>query len=506
MTINNLSELTQDTLKKFQEAAKSTNAQDFTKDASTAGISQSTGLVWYDLQAPAKNLFPVLTPLRNSIPRVSGNGGTATNWKAVTVINANKLQGFVPEGRRNGVVITTEVDKAASYKTIEMEDSVTFEAERAAQNFENIRATTAQRLLWATMISEELAILGANNSLALGSVAAVTVSGSAAGGTITSGSYNVYCVPLTLQGYQAASVSSTGVPNAVTVTSADGGANITYGGGNGGSGVSGSCAVSGTGTNSITAHVTVVNGASAYAWYLGASGSEVIAAITTINSVSLTANPSASNQNISAVTTDQSKNAYAFDGMLIQAYTANSGAYVKHLATGTDGTGSTLTSDSAAGIVEIDAMLKDRWDNYRLPFTKLYVSSQIVSDLTKKVVASGGAPLFRLTANAESGLNNIMGGTVIGSYLNKFSANGGTIIPIVLHPNMPPGTLMGVAETLPYPINNVPNVVEMKIRRDYYQIEWPLRSRKYETAVEVDEVLAVYFPAAIGIIDNIAAG
>jgi hypothetical protein len=43
-------------------------------------ISTGTGLTAYDLQAPAKNLYPVATPIRNRLPRVGGGTGTATNW------------------------------------------------------------------------------------------------------------------------------------------------------------------------------------------------------------------------------------------------------------------------------------------------------------------------------------------------------------------------------------------------------------------------------------------
>ena len=41
-------------------------------DRITKTISASTGLVAFDLQMPAKNLYPFVTPLRNSIPRVGG--------------------------------------------------------------------------------------------------------------------------------------------------------------------------------------------------------------------------------------------------------------------------------------------------------------------------------------------------------------------------------------------------------------------------------------------------
>ena len=33
-------------------------------------ISTATGLLAFDLQAPAKNLYPFVTPLRNIVPRV----------------------------------------------------------------------------------------------------------------------------------------------------------------------------------------------------------------------------------------------------------------------------------------------------------------------------------------------------------------------------------------------------------------------------------------------------
>jgi hypothetical protein len=43
----------------------------------------STGLVPYDLEAPAKLLTPRPTPLRNSIPRVKGQGG-ARRFKVIS--------------------------------------------------------------------------------------------------------------------------------------------------------------------------------------------------------------------------------------------------------------------------------------------------------------------------------------------------------------------------------------------------------------------------------------
>ena len=57
-------------------------------------ISQSTisgvagNLNAFDLRGPALQLYPVITPLRNRLPRqVSDRGDLATRWKAITGVN-----------------------------------------------------------------------------------------------------------------------------------------------------------------------------------------------------------------------------------------------------------------------------------------------------------------------------------------------------------------------------------------------------------------------------------
>lgn len=501
--ITNLSELTQEALAAFQKATA--QPQDINKfDGLNKAITQSTGLVWYDLQAPAKNLFPVLTPLRNRIPRVSGNGGTATNWKRVTAINTANLRGFVPEGKRNGAVATSTDDKSASYKSLGLEDTVTFEAELAAVNFENIRATTAQRLLWATMIEEELAILGANSSVALGTPTAPTVTVVDGGGSIADATYNVAVVALTLHGYLASSVSS-GVVGSVAVTTVDGDS-FSYGGGSSNkSSTTSTGAISNSDDSAIRASTPVVSGAVAYAWYVGTAGSEKLEAITTVNSVELTS-LAGTGQALSAITADNSQNSYAFDGILSQAWASGSNAYIANLATGTPGTGTSLTTDNAGGIVEVDAMLASLWDNYKLSPTTLYVNAQEAKNITAKILGGSGVNYNFFTNNPGGGMGNLTAGSRVGNYLNKFAMGAAPMIPVEVHPHLPAGTMLACTERLPYPITNIPNVMEMRLRRDYYQMEWPLRRRTYESGVYMDGVLAHYFPPSIGIITNIANG
>jgi len=55
-------------------------------------------------------------------------------------------------------------------------------------------------------------------------------------------------------------------------------------------------------------------------------------------------------------------------------------------------------------------------------------------------------------------------------------------------------------------LSNVTNILQMRMRRDYYQIEWPQTSRKYQYGVYEDGVLQNFFPPSQGIITNIANG
>ncbi len=101
-------------------------------------------------------------------------------------------------------------------------------------------------------------------------------------------------------------------------------------------------------------------------------------------------------------------------------------------------------------------------------------------------------------------MGNVAGGVLVTAYRNKFGMNGATMINIKLHPNMPPGTMLMTTSAIPYPLSNVTNVVQMRMRRDYYQIEWPTTSRKYQYGIYEDGVLQNFFPPSQGVITNIA--
>src|SRR5215510_2531148 len=161
-------------------------------------ISTASGLLAYDLQAPAKNLYPFVTPIRNVMPRVGGGTGASANWRQVNAIIGSGFDamGWVPEGQRSGQMSYSTSNKSATYVTIGEEDAATFEAISAGREFEDIQARMTYRLLQKMMLKEEMAILAGNSSLSLGTPATPTLTASGSGATLPTGTYHVKVVGL----------------------------------------------------------------------------------------------------------------------------------------------------------------------------------------------------------------------------------------------------------------------------------------------------------------------
>ncbi|MEA1651829.1 hypothetical protein UAJ10_22795 [Nitrospirillum sp. BR 11164] len=494
--------VTGDTLAAFKAAQGQRLAgDDLAKSTFTQSGSPTSGLTFYDLEPGAKLLYPVLTPLRNSIPRVSGRGGIQANWKAITGVNTTGVRAGVSGGNRGGVIAVRTQDMNAVYRGLGLEASVDFEADYAAEGLDDVRALAVQNLLESLMIQEEQMILGGNASVALGTTATPVVTAANSGGALTAGTWSIIAVGLTLEGYLNGSVTG-GIQGQMTRTNADGSSDQ-FGGG----AAKPSTAATGTTTGSagsLAATVAPLAGAVAYAWFWGAAGAEKLGAITTINSVVITDLAAGTQTAASLGGGDNSQNSLSFDGLLYQAFKGGSNAYVQVMPTGAAGTGTPLTADGAGGIVEIETALKAFWDNYRLSPQEIWVSSQEAQTISRKILTGNTNSAQRFVFNTDQAL--LGGGVMVRTYLNRYSMVGGQTLDIKVHPNMPAGTILFRTTRLPYPLANVTNVTQMRMRRDYYQIEWPLRTRRYEYGVYCDGVLQNYFPPAFGVITNIANG
>jgi hypothetical protein len=464
-------------------------------------VTTAAGLVNYDLQAPAKNLYPIITIIAKKIPRVRGSGGTATNWKQVNNLLGSGFDamGWVPEGQRSGVMTLNASNKSAAYATIGEESALTFEAQSAAEGFEDERSRNSVRLLQKAMRKEELAIIGGNATVALGTSATPSLSAAGTGATLPAATYSVICVQLTFEGLKNSSVSAAGVATALTVNGQDGQTFVLSGGSSMKSAAASQVITLG---QTLTVSVSPNQSALGFAWFVGSSGSETLQAITTVPALAVAAPLATGNQAATAVTADNSRNAnYGFDGLLTTALNPANNAYVKQMG------GAFLTSSSRGSVNEIDVMLKSMWDNYKLSPTVMYGNSQEQQNITNKVLNGTSGSLIRQNISVgEPGA--IVAGNVVSHYYNPFALNGGVMIPILLHPDIPAGCLIAWADNLPaqYQSNEVPNVAEMHTRRDWYEIEWPLVTRSYQHGIYAEETLAVYAPFAMGVISGIGNG
>jgi hypothetical protein len=498
-----------DTLNKVQGAL----VKDMGTNNLQKALTTASNEVNYDLQAPAKDLFPVITPLRNRIPRVLGNGGTATHWKSIYGITASPGL-WVPEGQRAGRQNTVAIDVAASYKTIGVEDNVTEEAINAAIGFEDVMARMTLRLLEGAMMKEEMAILFGNGSVSLGStqgaIGTITTTNAAVSGATLPGSPTTYyaaVVALTGEGWiNAGAISGAAgastLSGATTVTGADGNTYTVNGGSSIASAQASQAITLGQG---LGLSIPAIAGATAYAWFLGTTTGAAnlkLEFITTANSILITT-PLAGTSTVvaSQFTTDTTTNSnYGFNGLFYSAVKSGSGAYYNSVAAG-----ATLTAGGRRNISEIDVMLKSMWDNHRVSPSVMLVNSQEIQTITNKTMNNSSQPLLLPQGNDPYAV--VAGGQVTG-YYNPFTMGGSTVIPIMLHPYCPPGTIMTWTENLPaqYQNTNTPNVVEMHVRKEYVQTFWPRITRTRDVGVYVEETLAVYAPFAMGIITNLTAG
>ena len=149
-------------------------------------------------------------------------------------------------------------------------------------------------------------------------------------------------------------------------------------------------------------------------------------------------------------------------------------------------------------------MLKTNWDLYRLSPDEVWVNSQEANNISKKILAGGSNAAQRFVFNSEH--DSLGGGVMVTTYKNKYSLAGAKTLNIRVHPNLPAGTMLFLSRKLPYPLANVGNVIQVRTRQDYYQIEWPLRARRYEYGVYSDQVLQHFFPPSMSVITNIANG
>lgn len=497
-----------------------------------ASLTTAGGLVTYDLRDPSLHLVPWLSPLRDMLPRVdkSAKAGTTAHWKSIfatsIVQTSYQADPWINEGARAPLFTFSASDESANYISMGIDGSVTYEAVSAAVGLEDANATARFFALESLMTREEDAILGGNNSLKLGIVGTVTVGETAnTGSTIASDTYYVQCVALTYAGYRNSTVAG-GIATQKAITTPDGKVMAVNGGSSMISAESTGQAVV-SGTNQLTASVSPINGAVAYAWYIGntnSAGTGKLQQITTIPSMVQSTALLTTTQLASVITQDLSVNdgttggltgqVKAYDGFIVQclnaagSFNSTTGAYANTNAYAINLLGANLTATGAGGVAEIDNMLQYMWNTFRVSVTMLLVNAQELKSITKAVLSNASGPLLRYELSAEGDHYDLTAAGTISFYFNPYMPGGGKKIPVMVHPYLTPGTIFAYSETLPpyFKTNSTPTVAEMLCRRDYYSRDWADVTREYQFGVYCETVLAVYAPFCLGVITGIGAG
>lgn len=497
-------------------------------------VTTGTGLVWYDLRPTVQLLYPYeeLTPFVSKLPRVAGDGGTGYHWKRVTGINTSNISPGVAEGQRAGRIAITEQDQSALYKTLGLEDSVTFQAVWANGKLDpESRAIATLATLQAVRIQEEQVVIGGNASQALAQpTLSIALNSGASNGVFNAGggaTVYVMVVALTVAGvlgYKAYNSGSGlgGVPGQIVQTQADA-TSITFGGGSSKPSAEGSQAV--TGTQTVTCTATGVPGAVAWAWYVGTStGTETLAGITQGNRATFTQTGQlgqpVTKLQVSSAYQDNSVNAYVFDGIVPLMFNAvfgsapgapmatssqlpdsrisllNSGAICLTGATGNAG----LTI-SGTNIAEFDLINQAAYEQYKIDFDTIHMSSaDLVGSMGDFFSSGDTSSNYRIMFEASQVDGRVVAGFRVTDYRNKHT---GKSTQIRIHPYWPAGKILFAADRVPYRNANIGNLLELHTRQDYYQVQWPWQTMRHEFGVYVDEVLADYFMPAYALIDNL---
>ena len=467
-----------------QESIEKTLASVKDETQLSKAIDTGVGLVGYNLSAPAKQLVPFLSPLRNIIPRKVSSTGTSTHWKAITsIVPQGKATAL--EGTRGTSMNYTVEDKMAVFKVLGLQDAVTFEAEAAGRNFQDVKATASTNLLLSLMQEEERYILGGNHT-SLGTVSAPTATADTTGGSIAAGTYAVKVAAMTLVAANRVVANQQIAGLVLGVPATDSMGQAISGATDGVTAASTATSVTTTGTTSmLKLSVAPVTGALAYAWFVD----DVLQIVSTNSYVELTKLVTGGS---AAPTADGSGDANAFDGIIPQII-AGGGIYM-------DMANSQLTA-SQGGIEELDEINSRLFNQFKNGATRYLVSEQLAKDITSAIVKNNGAPTLFVN-NGEK--NDITGNYMVKRYVNK--SYGGQNISIEVHPWLPNGTMVVMCDRVPYPNANIGSVLEIECGYDYRQLEYARTSPKYEFEIRTYEALKHYFPACQAILTNVKAG
>jgi len=453
-----------------------------------------TGLVAFDLEAPAKLLTPRPTPLRNKIPRkkgigtshrikvISGYTGTGTGGVGNTFpgITDSTTTQFGSINYLRGPKITyAGYDQAVNYKQFSLSDAVPFSAQFQGQGYQDIRQLSQTSVLYASMLMEERMLLmgrgtdtGFSGAL---SAPTITLTTAAAGTGQTGLAANTYYVYATSDaGAFGESVLSTVASQAV---SAGGVLTITA------SNVTGALGTKiYVGTSTGAANAKYVGRISGLVGTLQGAASLVTTGDNLVFSTTGTA--------ASTISADTSAYATGYDGILPTVLGSNSG-YVNEI--------NTVFSTSNPG-VEFQKVFSALYDSVKADPDEILLNGSDRRQLSD-AIKSGSNANYRLNISQDE-IGGVVLGDVVTGLQNEVTGKG---VSLTVHPWLPQGVAPVLSYTLPIPDTNVSDVWSVFNTQDYMAIEWPVTQFAYETSTYWNGTFMCQAPKWNGVVSGIVS-
>jgi hypothetical protein len=466
-------------------------------NGTTGGSPVATGLVAFDLEAPAKLLAPRPTPLRNRIARRqgiglahrfkvisgftgSGTGGVGNVHPGITEGGVNAQgTGTQPGGSpfptflRGAKISYAGYDMAVPYKQFSLSDTVSWEAQYSSQGYEDVRQLSQTTLLYSSMLMEERMLLGGRGTDAgfsgalVPTVSLVPRAAVSPEVAITGATTNIYA---RVVGYTTWGTSVLTAAASVAVGSGVVDVNI---------------------TNAAT------SGGLSYDIYVGTGASAPAASATWL-----------------AGTTNGNK--FTIQGALPTSGTAATAAAAATdttaVASGYDGILAYCTGPSAGSVTELNGKLSttNPGDEFNQVFANLYDSVKADPDeilanghdrkqLSDTLKAASGNS-YRITVDNAGQAHNAQIGSLVTGVQNEVT---GKMVDVTVHPWLAQGVMPVLSWTLPLPDSQVSDVFAVYNVQDYMGIQWPVNQFLYESSSYWFGTFICYAPAWNGAVIGI---
>lgn len=488
--------------------------------AATSGIDTSTDIAGVDFINDLMSWVPVDTPFFNSVPRGQGKGATAVFWQ--TLLNVNSQQNWQGIQRDYAANIAQIQDQYtySPYAVVGQGGKVTWDAIAQGEQYVDVLAVDTVQTINQQLIALEVNQLN-SAPFALPAVGTPSGTPSSTGGSIATGTtYHVKVAALSgMNWYTGGSGAASTASSAISVTGPNG---------------------------SITATVSQVKSAAGYEWFFSSDGTTYYYYTTTyVPTVTFTSAPTATqtvptnlaglyNAGLAGPSTvpsaDTSYQTYWQQGLvasILGDWNAQPGGPVPNVGTNppalvTPGTGTTqgayyaslngatLTVEGAA-FAEVDTMNKAIYDKYQVTPSRMLMGSQVITDFANAFLDNPQAVTW-LSPDARDGkLSAVMGGHV-ATYANK-TVNGKPI-PLWLMPYLPPGKIVAVIDSLPFPGSNVTSALQARCLYDFFRFDYGANRNagsadggpRYDFEIRSEQAFVNKASGVCGVIEAIGAG